>query len=326
MMERLIRTRPIGSVMRREPGRIPSLIRTVQRTLGFPTTDDAAIMGKMVSDLRKVSEKTLGKSLRGQKVSVTAPWQPLWKEDDKRDCDVNDALWAAGLKPWDTHSTSPLYLSEVRTSLAASGRLLCEPYGCHGFDRDPRDVPEYVYYISFTNRSLYTTFIQGGCFYKAPVETVGIIDERLGLDHLGDSSPDKYWNDVSDRLLARGAYFNKWIKSRSFYAIKPIVLVTGEAAEDPKFLSIVEKIAAELPSFLLDGEAATQSTADDSGQGAELIVLDDPATAPARAAALWSRMKMEEASYCKTEQCCDRYGKQESKETKSYDDDDRKEL
>lgn len=149
MMERLIRTRPIGSVMRREPGRIPSLIRTVQRTLGFPTTDDAAIMGKMVSDLRKVSEKTLGKSLRGQKVSVTAPWQPLWKEDDKRDCDVNDALWAAGLKPWDTHSTSPLYLSEVRTSLAASGRLLCEPYGCHGFDRDPRDVPEYVYYIRY---------------------------------------------------------------------------------------------------------------------------------------------------------------------------------
>ncbi|CAI4218857.1 unnamed protein product [Parascedosporium putredinis] len=258
LIERLIKTRPTGED-RRDQGRFSPLLRTVQRTLGFATTNETAILGRMVSDLRKASEKALGRGIRGQRVSVTAPWQPVWRDEDKNDCDINDALYTGGLKPWDPASPAPLYLSEVRASLGASGRILCgKSYGCEGFTRDPEDVSQYIFYISFTNQSLYTTFIQGGCFYNSP--------QILGRDE--------------ERLLTRGAYFKRWIKSRNFYTIKPTILVTGEAANHPELVPILEKIASRLPVILPQGE--------DAG------------------AALWSRMKLEEGSYCKTAQCCER--------------------
>lgn len=147
LIERLIKTRPTGED-RRDQGRFAPLLRTVQRTLGFATTNETAILGRMVSDLRKASEKALGRGIRGQRVSVAAPWQPVWKDEDKNDCDINDALYTGGLKPWDPASPAPLYLSEVRASLGASGRILCEKsYGCEGFPRDPEDVSQYIFYI-----------------------------------------------------------------------------------------------------------------------------------------------------------------------------------
>ena len=76
-------------------------------------------------------------------------------------------------------------------------------------------------------------------------------------------------------------------------------MVTGEAANDPELLSIVKDIAATLPKVNFPPESQEEA----SEVGAELLILEDPVSAPATGAALWSRMKVESASYCEADDC-----------------------
>ena len=141
MMARLIKKRPS-----REPRNTQCIGFAPQDIFGIGRPTDVTILAKMVSQLKKASEATLGAGIDGYGVSITAPWQTFWKDHNQWDSDINNALWVNDLSPWAPESDDPVYLGEVRAALAASGRWLCQPYGRYNFEVVP-DIRDYIYYI-----------------------------------------------------------------------------------------------------------------------------------------------------------------------------------
>lgn len=156
---------------------------------------------------------------------------------------------------------------------------------------------------SFTNSSLYTAFTgpppfgDAPCFHHHPIEHPGIINNRLGLDRRTHSHapPDKFWSAVRGHLNARARDLQDWASGPA----KHLVVVAGEAADRPEFLAIVGAMAEGMPS-VISAPGPRQGTL---GTGAELVVPEDPVSAPATGAALWSRLRLEEGSYCMVEEC-----------------------
>lgn len=151
---------------------------------------------------------------------------------------------------------------------------------------------------SFTNTSLYTSFASKPCFYKQPIEDAGAIDNHLGLDRLQDTPPEIFWSALRERLHAR----SKDLQNFAWPAkAKTLVVVAGEAANHPEFLSIVKTMSEGLPEVVFSHKSQNSII----GTGAELVVPEDPALAPATGAALWSRLKVESGSYCEeSDDCC----------------------
>lgn len=151
MMEKLIITKPSWlEVFGKDYADLRIALRALRRLLGFGSSSEANTVAKMATDLRKTAEASSGQSFKGSPVSVTAPWQRAWEGGNGRDHDINEALWAAILKPWNPYTIAPVYLGEAQASLAASGRYLCERYGCYDFQWNfpvSNNITEYVYYI-----------------------------------------------------------------------------------------------------------------------------------------------------------------------------------
>ena len=123
-----------------------------------------------------------------------------------------------------------------------------------------------------------------------------IINNRLGLDRLTNSHlpPGEFWSAVWEHLHVRAKDLREWKRGRAKY----LAVVTGEAANHPEFLSIVEAMAEGIPSVISD-PGPRQGTL---GTGAELVIPEDPVTAPATGGALWLRLRLE-GSYCSVEGC-----------------------
>lgn len=154
-----------------------------------------------------------------------------------------------------------------------------------------------LYTGSFTNRSLYTAFAQRSCFGKQPIEKAGVIDNDLGLDRLNNTAPETFWTALRERLHTRGKDMKDWRDWN--WPAKILVVVTGEAAHHPEFLSAVKDMTATLPKIL----SAAKSQEGAPQIDAELVIPEDPVSAPATGAALWSRLRVESGSYCETEDC-----------------------
>jgi len=123
------------------------LIWAVKYVLGIsPPPRDMKILADLIGELKNASEETLGKSLDGYEVSITAPYQDFWRDQGSWDSDINDALLRSGLKPWFPYTMDPVYLGEARTTLAACGRWLCQPFECFRLE-EYDDIPERAYYI-----------------------------------------------------------------------------------------------------------------------------------------------------------------------------------
>lgn len=120
------------------------------------------------------------------------------------------------------------------------------------------------------------------------------MDSHLGLDQLRSTPSDAFWRGIQERLDMRGKDVQDW-----GWPAKLLVVVTGEAANDPELLSIVKDMAATLPKVISPPESQEKAPE----VGAELLILEDPVSAPATGAALWSRMKVESASYCEVDDC-----------------------
>lgn len=108
-------------------------------------------------------------------------------------------------------------------------------------------------------------------------------------------TPEGFWSAVREHLHARAKDLRDWRSARAKY----LVVVTGEAADRPEFLAIVGAMAEGMPSVISD-PGSRQATL---GTGAELVVPEDPVSAPATGAALWLRLRLEEGSYCRVEEC-----------------------
>ena len=133
-------------------GYLPSLARLIRRLVGLAATSDTAILADMVSRLKLATEEATNTTLK--EVALTAPWQPVWRDDISIDSDLNDALVRAGLAPWTYETSEPIYQGEIHAVLAANDRWLCQPYVC--WDEDKEDVIEGVYFIRFASRPRFT--------------------------------------------------------------------------------------------------------------------------------------------------------------------------
>lgn len=145
LMERLMTT-PAPEYAERSNGIGAVLAWAAWHLLGIPPSRDTSVIAELVGALKTASEEKLGKSLDGYAVSITAPWQQFWKNQGSWDSDINYALEKNGLRPWFPHKLDPVYLDEARTTLAASGRWLCEPFED---SRESHDISERVYYIRY---------------------------------------------------------------------------------------------------------------------------------------------------------------------------------
>ncbi|KAK4232739.1 hypothetical protein C8A03DRAFT_20030, partial [Achaetomium macrosporum] len=225
-------------------------------------------------------------------VSVTAPWVAAWEGDIPVDSVVNDALVAAGLAPYTWEASDPIHLSETSAALAANTRRLCRDRWC-GVDIDDESElsPQIVYFISFTNYSLYTSFQAARCFYIHSSESyLGSINPEFGLDRLDEAiSPEEFWNALRDQLLASVVEFTK--RPPGFFSYSDfIVLTAGEAAHRPEFLDSLRSVAKSIPQLRVDHGVARPPEV-------ELVISDDPTFAAAHGAAFWFRM-MTDRSYC----------------------------
>lgn len=142
LTERLMRTPPLESGLR--PPFWWSMTRLAMKALGLPANREIAVLAKLVADLKAETEAALGAPFG--MVVVTAPWQAVWRDDGTLNSDLYDALVLAGVNPWTFGlGGGPVYMGELNTALGASGRWLCEPYGCGDTDED--DTYQGVFFI-----------------------------------------------------------------------------------------------------------------------------------------------------------------------------------
>lgn len=99
LIERLMVT-PVPPHGRLPDGISAILIWAVKYALGISPPTDVTILAELIGDLKTATEGTLGRSLDGYAVSITAPWQGFWREQDSWSSDINDALKRQGLEPW----------------------------------------------------------------------------------------------------------------------------------------------------------------------------------------------------------------------------------
>ncbi|KAL2138357.1 hypothetical protein VTI28DRAFT_6955 [Corynascus sepedonium] len=265
--------------------------RLLRRTVGFAGTDEAAIFTKLVTALKAESQAALQACI--DVVSVTAPWIAAWENDIPVDSAFNDALESAGLETWTWGATGPIYLSEPSGVLAANGRRLCKERWC-GLDEDDEDDqsdfrPQIVFFISFTNHSVYTTFQAARCYYERAWESyLASIDTKYGLDRLDEETAGQFWNALRDYLLSSVVEFTK--RKPGFKHSNFIVLTAGETADRPEFLDVVRSVAKTIPKLRTDHGAPRPPKV-------ELVISDDPTFSAARGAALWLHTRIN-WSYC----------------------------
>lgn len=298
----------------------------LNRYTGLGPTYGGTILAEMLGSLRIASEATLGAPLPAT-VVFTAPYVRAWQHEEALlDGLLQRARILAGLKPVTIENMDPVYLGETNTVLAANGRQICPKLRCFGpsifdeppwaYETEPLTTHQIVYFVrqvsfssltatndvllttlsSFTNHSLYTSFQQATCYsFQASSNRLGTINPELGLyqqEHASDE--ESFWRKLEDYLVSKA---EEYVTSGDFpgdfsLGKHSIVLVAGEAADNPKFMDAVRQAITRIQNDPIHRykEAMT-------GPKVELLVSQDLTYAAAAGVALWRR-SMIDSSYC----------------------------
>ncbi|KKP00854.1 hypothetical protein THAR02_07032 [Trichoderma harzianum] len=212
----------------------------------------------MLRSLRIASEATLGAPLPAT-VVFTAPYVRAWqREETLLDGLLQRARILAGLKPVTIENMDPVYLGETNTVLAANGRRICPKLR------------------SLSNR-------------------LGTINSELGLyqqEHANDE--DIFWRKLEDYLVSQA---EEYVTSGDFNGDFPlgkhcIVLVAGEAADNPKFMDAISQAVTRIQNDPVHRYKDAMT-----GPKVKLLVSQDLTYAAAAGVALWRR-SMIDSSYC----------------------------
>ncbi|OBT78670.1 hypothetical protein VF21_02251 [Pseudogymnoascus sp. 05NY08] len=192
LMENLISkpTTPHWLSYRGTVGRWLSLFRSLTKILGLAPSYKCAVLSEMVAALKTASEAALQIQIQVEAVAVTAPWMAALDNQLPTDSVINDALLLADLEPWTLRADGEIYLGEVNTILVSEDRSVCKNVWCTGHWMEVEGdiaVVGLVFFISFTNHSLYTSFQRTGCYFNNPLDhNLASIDPRYGLDKFLD--------------------------------------------------------------------------------------------------------------------------------------------
>ncbi|OBT92806.2 hypothetical protein VE01_09064 [Pseudogymnoascus verrucosus] len=308
LMENLISkpTTPHWLSYRGTVGRWLSLFRSLMKILGLAPSYKCAVLSEMVAALKTASEAALQIQIQVEAVAVTAPWMAALDNQLPTDSVINDALLLADLEPWTLWADGEIYLGEVNTILVSEDRSVCKNVWCTGHWMEVEGdiaVVGLVFFISFTNHSLYTSFQRTGCYFNNPLDhSLTSIDPRYGLDKVSQAtSPKQYWSELKTHLLS----LVKQHKTRGrTYDCQSLftVLVAGEAANTPEFLDVVHDV---VQAILRESWTAEREENGKTGH-VELIIPDDLTYGAARGAAFWLQTRMNR-TYCAVEGILDQY-------------------
>ncbi|KYK60604.1 hypothetical protein DCS_01741 [Drechmeria coniospora] len=293
------------------------LSRLLKQYTGLGGPYGAAILAEMLIPLRTASEAVLGAPLPAT-VVITAPYITAWRHEETEDSSfVERARKLAGLRPLTVDNMDPVYLGEANSVLAANGREICPDLRCKGPEWSDEILfrQDVVYFISFTNQSLYTSFQMATCFFHSPVGArLGNIDPDFGLNQQHQATDRaSFWQRLQKHLISR---VGEHAKIRDIYQQSYLVVVAGEAANTPEFLDAVRQTVTHIQN---DPVHRVKETG--TGPKVELLVSDDPTYAAAKGVAFWRRT-MIDSSYCD-----DWFEAEEKyKSRQSFDREDRDEL
>ncbi|KAK0638991.1 hypothetical protein B0T16DRAFT_235591 [Cercophora newfieldiana] len=281
-------------------GRLHGLFQTLKRSLVHVPTEEARVLAEMVAALKTASEATLQTQIKA--VAVTAPWVDAWDGQNHDDSVINDALLLAGLEPWKGRwEEARDYLGEANAALASERRWLCQNNWCAGHWVEVEEETTSggpLFFVSFTNRSLYTSFQRSTCYHFGSEDHhLASIDPRYGLDHANQAeSPAKFWSELRLHLTSLAKKNRE--RDRGDHSQLPLtMLVTGEAAETPEFLDVVRDVARDIEQLCTSEPKAVGCKENTTGGGVELVILDDPTYGPAKGAAFWLWTRMSKG-YC----------------------------
>ncbi|KAK0756823.1 hypothetical protein N5P37_010341 [Trichoderma harzianum] len=300
----------------------------LNRYTGLGPTYGGIILAEMLRSLRIASEATLGGPLPAT-VVFTAPYMRAWYQQERLlDGLLQRARILAGLKPVTIENMDPVYLGETNTVLAANGRRICPKLRCFGpsifdeppwaYETEPLITHQIVYFVrqvpfssvtatndvllttllSFTNHSLYTSFQQATCYsFSASSNRLGTINPELGLyqqEHASDE--ESFWRKLEDYLVSQAEeYVTSGDFSGDFSLGKHcIVLVVGEAADNPKFMDAVRQAITRIQNHPVHRYKDAMT-----GPKVELLISQDLTYAAAAGVALWRRSLID-SSYCET--------------------------
>lgn len=204
------------------------LCRHLNLLLGYPATNDTAVISEMLKSLRLATEAHLG--LPVATVGLAAPRSTHLSLDE-----INDALVYAGLEKAGSGPGHPLRLSEeLNAAYGAYGYGLCpsykDPYLCEA-EEDQFGEGEVVLHLDYTNHTLAANVD----WIKSARQTgaqVRFVDWELGMEGKEKfEEDDLYWSAVRQR-----------IRDLTMTAKRPYdrLLLTGERANDEKFLKVVK--------------------------------------------------------------------------------------
>ncbi|QYT04036.1 hypothetical protein H0G86_010971 [Trichoderma simmonsii] len=237
----------------------------LNRYTGLGPTYGGIILAEMLRSLRVASEATLGGPLPAT-VVFTAPYMRAWYQQERLlDGLLQRARILAGLKPVTIENMDPVYLGETNTVLAANGRRICPKLRCFGpsiFDEPP---------WAYETEPLRTDQVQ---------------------EHASDE--ESFWRKLEDYLVSQAEeYVTSGDFSGDFSLGKhSIVLVAGEAADNPKFMDAVRQAITRIQNDPIHRYKEAMA-----GPKVELLVSQDLTYAAAAGVALWRR-SMIDSSYC----------------------------
>ncbi|KAK3988010.1 hypothetical protein QBC44DRAFT_330274 [Cladorrhinum sp. PSN332] len=266
-------------------GRLLGLFRALRRSLGRAPTKESQVLADMIVALKTASEAALQTKVKA--VAVTAPWVAAWDNQIPADSVANDALHLAGLEPWSRWADAQIYLGEINAALASEERWTCQKHWCagHGMEVEGEATEGGpLFFVSFTNRSLYTSFQTSKCYYFRSYDNhFASIDPRYGLDQASQAeSPARFWSGLRMHLISLA----KKHEARDHSQLPLTILVTGEAADTPEFLDVVRDVARDNQQLCTSEPKAVGCKENREG-GGQLVILDDRTYGPAKGAAFW---------------------------------------
>ncbi|KAK9434602.1 LysM domain protein [Metarhizium brunneum] len=269
------------------------LSRLLKQYMGIGGPDGAVILAEMLIALRTSSEAVLGAPLPAT-VVITAPYIIAWSYEETLQISyIKRAQKLAGLRTVKMESMTPVYLGEANTILAANRRMLCPDLFCNGPEWTNKNFHKYdvVYLVSLTNHSLYTSFQISTCFFwPARSAQLGTINPRFGLNQLEQASDQEiFWRELQDHLKSR---VREYVKQPDNYRESFLVVVSGEAADNPKVVEAIRGIITDM-----EKDPAFRVVETGRAPRIELLISEDPTYAAAKGVAFGQRINMD-SRYC----------------------------
>ncbi|KAH7160655.1 hypothetical protein EDB81DRAFT_322840 [Dactylonectria macrodidyma] len=270
------------------------------RILGFhisplDPSEAAIILADVILALKEESEAALGMPIAS--VSVAAPWLRAWQNETPDTHPINEALLLAGLKPFSSvEIEQPVYITETQAILLASGRQFCQPSGSYEHPRQNEDEArnQAVFLISYTKDTVYTGIQSAQCFPTNPRYEV----TRGRLTNGGNVFPDEnsnpvFWSNemvfIIHDLIEDFTWYNEQVAGSNRTGI---LIFAGEGGDLPALQEVALEMVELFDSGTMKGYRDLQ-----------VIQPENTTFAAAKGAAMWSRLRLEAAHYCRTSEC-----------------------